>query len=332
MIGTKVSNKKTDPASLRTEAEARVARDPIALVNPQPGEELLHKLLHELQVHQVELQMQNDELRLAQVAMEESRDRYADLYDFAPIGYLTLGREGMITEINLTASDMLGIVRKKLLARRFAQFVAETDRDRWYGHFADTLKHEQRQQCELAFQREDGSRFYAQLDSMRMSVLPASGDLVQSAVASTASDGAFLVRIALTDITRQVQARNIIQRAQELSESILDTVRQPLVVLDEAMKVVSASRSFYKDFRVTPEETVGHKIFELGNRQWDIPKLKQLLEDIFLHDNVLDGFEVEHDFPDIGKRKMLVNARRIVGKTGETQSILLAMEDVTEHG
>jgi len=327
-----VSKRKTDPESLRTEAEARVARGPIALVNPQPGEELLHKLLHELQVHQVELQMQNEELRLAQIAMEESRDRYADLYDFAPIGYLTLSREGTITEINLTASDMLCVVRKKLLARRFAQFVAETDRDRWYAHFDSALKHEQRQQCELAFQRQDGSRFYGQLDSMRVGALPDSGDLVQTAVASTESDGAFLVRIALTDITRQVQARNIIQRAQELSESILDAVHQPLVVLDEAMNVASASRSFYKYFRATPEEMLGHNFFELGNRQWDIPKLKQVLEAIFLRDDVLDGFEVERDFPDIGKRKMLLNARRIVDKTGETQSILLAMEDVTKHG
>src|SRR5512141_326861 len=96
--------------TLRTEAEAKVARAPIALVNPQPSEELLQKLLHELQVHEVELKMQNDELRQAQIAMEESRDRYVDLYDFAPIGFITLSREGVIDEINLTASDMLAVV------------------------------------------------------------------------------------------------------------------------------------------------------------------------------------------------------------------------------
>ena len=81
-----MSDKQAKPDALRTEAESRILREPITLANPQEGEELLHKLLHELQVHQIELKMQNDELRLAQIAMEESRDRYVDLYDFAPIG------------------------------------------------------------------------------------------------------------------------------------------------------------------------------------------------------------------------------------------------------
>jgi PAS domain S-box-containing protein len=317
---------------LRIEAEAKIARDPINLVNPQPGEELLHKLLHELQVHQVELQMQNDELRLAQIAMEESRDRYADLYDFAPIGYLTLSREGMIAEINLTASDMLGVVRKKLLTRRFAQFVAEADRDRWYAHFASVLENEQRQHCVLAFQGEDGSHFTARLDSMRAGVLPGSLDPVQSAAAPAECGNAFVVRIALTDITEQIQAETAMQQAREFAESIVDSVREPLIVLDAAMRVTSASRSFYEAFRVTPEETVGYPLFELGNRQWDIPKLKQLLQEILPHDNVLEGFEVEHEFPLIGRRKMLLNARRILGKVGGTQSILLAIEDVTGRG
>ncbi len=327
-----MDDKTNKPNSLRTEAEAKVAREPMNLVNPLPGEELLHKLLHELQVHQVELQMQNDELRLAQITMEESRDRYADLYDFAPIGYLTLSREGMITETNLTASDMLGVVRKKLLSRRFAQFVAEADRDRWYTHFAGVLKNEQRQHCKLAFQGEDGTHFTAQMDSMRTYVLPDSRDLVQAAAAPAERDGAFVVRIALTDITEQIQAMTTIQQARDFAENIVNTVREPLIVLNETMQVVSANRSFYEKFRVTPEETTGRSLFELGNRQWNIPKLKQLMEEILPHDKVIDGFAVEHEFPLIGKRKLLLNARRIIGKTGSTQSILLAIEDVTGRG
>jgi len=103
-----MTTKPNSPDTLRAEAEAQVARAPIALVNPQPGEELLHKLLYELQVHQIELQMQNDALRQAQLMVEESRGRYVDLYDFAPIVYFTLTRDGTISELDLTAADWRG--------------------------------------------------------------------------------------------------------------------------------------------------------------------------------------------------------------------------------
>jgi PAS domain S-box-containing protein len=196
-----MSDEQAKLDGLRTEAEARISREPIALVNPQEGEVLLHRLLHELQVHQIELKMQNDELRQAQIAMEESRDRYVDLYDFAPIGYLTLNREGMITEINLTAADMLGIVRKKLLARRFSPFVVESDRDNWYRHFSSVLKHDQRQHCELKFQREGGIQFHAKLYSMRVAIPATTEEIERSPDTSRQDDAAYSVRIALTDTT-----------------------------------------------------------------------------------------------------------------------------------
>lgn len=327
-----MDDKTNKPSSLRTEAEIRIAQEPMKLVNPQPGEELLHKLLHELQVHQIELKMQNEELLHAQIAMEESRDRYVDLYDFAPIGYLTLSPEGMIGEINLTASDMLGVVRKKLLARRFSQFVVEADRDLWYRHFSSVLKHEQRQRCELTLQSQDGSQFHAQLDSLRVG-MPANPDQPGRAPdPSVKNDTAYSVRIAFTDITEKIQARTATQEARKFAESIVDTVREPLIVLDSTLRVVSVSRSFYEKFLVTPEETVGRPIYDLGNKQWDIPKLKELLETILPNNQVIEGFGVEHAFPVIGKCKMLLNARRIIGRNGETQSILLAIEDVTGRG
>jgi PAS domain S-box-containing protein len=314
---------------MRTEAEAAITREPLKVVNPQPGEELLHKLLHELQVHQVELMMQNDELRRAQITIEESRDRYVDLYDFAPIGYLTLSREGMINEINLTASDMFGVVRKKLLARRFSQFVVESDRDRWYSHFSSVLKHDQRQQCELDFLRKDGSQFHAKVYSIRVAIPAALEEIRKSPDPSAEREVAYSVRIALTDTTGQMQAISAIQEAREFAESIVDTVPEPLVVLDSTLKVVSVNRAYYKYFLVTPEETVGHQIHELGDRQWDIPELRESLSGILPHNRVIEGFKVERDFPGIGKRKLLLNARRIVGKTGNSQAILLTLKDGT---
>jgi two-component system CheB/CheR fusion protein len=137
------------------------------------------------------------------------------------------------------------------------------------------------------------------------------------------------VVLTFTDITGRIQAEDAIRDAREFAEGIVDTVREPLIVLDGALKIVSASRSFYQNFQAKKEDTVGHQLYELGNRQWDIPKLRELLETILPRNEVLDGYQVEHDFPAIGKRKMLLNARRISGKTGETQLILLAIEDVT---
>lgn len=316
-----MNDKITDKETLRTEAEAKITREQIALVNPQPGEELLHKLLHELQVHQVELKMQNDELRQTQIAMEESRDRYVDLYDFAPIGYLTLSREGMISEINLTAADMLGIVRKQLVSRRFSQFVAKEDRERWDRHFINVLQHDQRQRCEVSILRGDGSSFTAQTDSVNCR------ELDISSLHETEPNWASVVRIALSDVGERMQSEIALHEARKLTESIVDTVREPLLVLDRNMIIVSASRSFYKIFDFTAAETMGRHIFELSRRQWDIPELRNLLENILPLNPVVENHEIEHEFPSIGKRKLLFDARRIMGKTGEVQATLLTINE-----
>ena len=178
-----MSKKPIDPASLRAEAEARVARVP-TLVNPQQGEDLLLELMHELRVHQIELEIQNEELRQAQVALEKSRDRYVDLYEFAPVGYFTLTREGMIAEVNLTGAALLGVDRKKLLNRRFASFVTVGKRDHWNQHFLNVLQSDGRQSCELELQLDDGSLLRTRLDCLRME-----------------TDGLSSVRIALADLT-----------------------------------------------------------------------------------------------------------------------------------
>lgn len=140
------------------------------------------------------------------------------------------------------------------------------------------------------------------------------------------------VVLTFTDVSKRIQAEASSEEAHKLAESIVDTVREPLIVLDGSLKAVSASSSFYKNFRVTKEETIGRQLYELGNRQWDIPKLRELLETILPKNQIMEGYQVEHDFPAIGKRTMLLNARRIVGKTAQTQLILLAIEDVTATG
>jgi PAS domain-containing protein len=121
-----------------------------------------------------------------------------------------------------------------------------------------------------------------------------------------------------------------IQDALEYAQHIINAVREPLIILDENLKVVLISHSFCQAFKIKVEETEGCFIYELGNRQWDIPKLRELLEDILPKTTSFDNFEVVHDFPDIGKRIMLVNARRIYLDANRTKLILLAVEDITE--
>jgi two-component system CheB/CheR fusion protein len=119
--------------------------------------------------------------------------------------------------------------------------------------------------------------------------------------------------------------------AREYSESIINTIREPLIALDQDLRVVSVSRSFYEVFKVKQEETVGQLIYDLGNKQWDIPKLRELLENILPQKASFDNYEVEHDFTTIGRRIMLLNARQIQRVLGKERIILLAIEDITER-
>ncbi|MDZ7832400.1 MAG: PAS domain S-box protein [Desulfobacterales bacterium] len=119
--------------------------------------------------------------------------------------------------------------------------------------------------------------------------------------------------------------------AREYAESIINTVRDPLIILDQDLRVISASRSFYDAFTVKPEETEGQLIYDLDNKQWDIPELRDLLETLLPQKTTLDDYQVEQEFADLGRRTMLVNAREIHRKSGKERLILLAIEDITER-
>jgi len=127
------------------------------------------------------------------------------------------------------------------------------------------------------------------------------------------------------------QVELIAQEARRYAESIVGTVRESLVVLDANLRVISANRSFYRTFKVRARETEGQFIYELGNHQWDIPELRELLEDVLTKNTTFDDFKVECHFLNIGWRTMLLNARRIHRETGNTRMVLLAIEDITER-
>src|SRR6476659_4186931 len=126
----------------------------------------------------------------------------------------------------------------------------------------------------------------------------------------------------------KMEEKPLADEIQDYAQNIVDTVREPLLILDATLRVQSANRAFYQTFHVSPVETEGRLIYELGNGQWDIPDLRTLLEDIVPKSSVFDDFELDHTFPVIGRRVMLLNARKLqAGQHGEL--LVLAMEDVT---
>ncbi len=140
------------------------------------------------------------------------------------------------------------------------------------------------------------------------------------------------VVISFIDITKLKRALKMLEQDYRVfTTSIIDTIREPLMVLDKDLKIILTNRSFYRLFKVSPEETEDRFIYDVGNRQWDIPQLRKLLEEIIPKSNQFDDFKVEHVFPEIGRKIMLLNARRIYQEGIGTERILLAIEDITGH-
>jgi PAS domain S-box-containing protein len=139
------------------------------------------------------------------------------------------------------------------------------------------------------------------------------------------------VILVFRDVSEKQRSELMIQDARAYAESIVDTVREPLLVLTGDFHVASASRSFYQTFQTTPAQTQGQLLYELGDGLWDIPALRRLLEQTLVHETSFHNFEVEHVFPTIGHKIMLLNARKINREVNRTEFILLAIEDITER-
>jgi PAS domain S-box-containing protein len=154
-----------------------------------------------------------------------------------------------------------------------------------------------------------------------------------------------IILLAIEDITERKEIESGLEKTRkelvvikksadevsEFAENIINTVREPLLLLDKELRVVKASHSFFDFFKVSSNETIGTLIYDLGNGQWNIPKLRELLETILPEKTTFDNYEVEHDFSTIGKRIMLLNARQIERALGKEKIILLAIEDITER-
>ncbi|MEO2034682.1 MAG: PAS domain-containing protein [Planctomycetaceae bacterium] len=136
--------------------------------------------------------------------------------------------------------------------------------------------------------------------------------------------------VTFFEVTESKSAEIEISKVAAYTQNIVDTVRQPLLVLDEQLRVVSANRSFFSSFELVPPNTVGRLVYEIGDGQWDIPALRELLEQILPRDEVFENLRLEQVLPDGGKRNMVVNGRRLEQAMTLPGKIHLAVEDITQ--
>ena len=207
---------------LRPKAEAKFVRDPKLPADMEKMSQ--EELIHELRVHQIELEMQNEELKSDHAMIEESRDKYAQLYDFAPTGYFTLSHDVVILEANVATAMFLGVDHQKLINQRFRKFIDPADIDRWDRYIVDIFQHDGKGRCELALKRPDGSMPYVQIDSVRIDLPAVAGQAPET-----------VVRASMSDITERKQIDKL---KNEFISHVSHELRTPLSIIKEGVSLV----------------------------------------------------------------------------------------------
>ena len=311
---------QSTPAQLRAAAEA-------ALAGSTPAEGASRSataLLHELQVHQIELEMQNESLLQVLAALEESRDRYVDLYDFAPVGYLMLSEAGLIMEINFAGAALLGADRSRLHGQRFDSHVAITDRVRWQQHFADVMAQAEKQSLDLQIRHSDGSLADVRLDCMR-------------------ADKAGMppgLRITLTDITERKRAETELRMREEFHSDILDSLSSQIAVVDDAGVIVAVNepwRRFSLENSITPGQSAAQtdvgtnylSVCEIGSADAS-PELFGVRDGIqAVLDRQLPGYSVEYSCHTVERQRWFSMSATPLRSHG--QGVVIAHVDITER-
>jgi len=219
----------------------------------------VEELLREIQLYQFQLEIQSEEIRQARLELEASRERYADFYDFSPVGYITLDGDAVIKEINRTGTTQLGMQRDMLLHQRFSQFVAPEDRECWHGYFQSALKHDNQQACELLLRRTDGICFFAQLHCLRLQ--NHAGDLA--------------VRAVLTDITERKQAEINLRIA-----SVAFETQESLMITDSMGVILRVNKAFTETTGYTAREVIGKTPLLLQSGCHDVEFYNEMWESI----------------------------------------------------
>ncbi len=231
---------------LRERAEEFINKNPSAITEIPPDD--VKKLIEDLQIHQIELEMQNEELRQAQLDLEAARDKYSNLYNFAPVGYFSLSDKGLILDANFVCAALLGLERGRLTGQRFTNFIAKEDQDVFYLHRKMLFKTKTKQVCELKLTHMDGTEFYAQLESY--------------AVKDEEAGNYSVIRSSLWDITERKQAEMAFIATKQELESIVKTVPDIIYRLDPTGRLTFVSDSV-KRYGYRPEELIGTNVMKM---------------------------------------------------------------------
>jgi two-component system, chemotaxis family, CheB/CheR fusion protein len=285
----------------------------------------------EIQSSNEELQSMNEELETAKEELQSSNEELMTLNDEAQSRNHELGKTSsdlfnLFRSINIPVvmlSNNLYIRRFNTAAEKLFNLIA-TDVGRPITHINTNFNNNDLEQAilevidTLISKEEEVQDRYGHWYSVQIRPYRTMENKIEGVV----------ITYGDIDINKKILALS--QEARDYAEAIVETVREPLLILDANLIVKSANKAFYQTFMVTPEETVDRNIFNLGNGQWDIPALGVLLQDILREVTIFEDYEVNHEFPNIGRKKMLVNARRIIGSSKQTNLILMAMEDITK--
>ncbi len=263
-------------------------------------------LLHELQVHQIELEMQNEELRCAHVALEESRDQYLSLFEFAPVGYLTLSAEGLITEINFTAEKLLGIDRKKLLSRPLSKYLTPDSANDFHLCLVHLMQQDTKQCTDLKIKREDNASCYVHMDAMR----------VQSELGEVA------LRVTLTDITKLKLTKQELRIAATAFE-----VQEGIMVTDIHNVIIRTNKAFTRLTGFSAEEAKGKNVSFLKSGRHDTDFYKNMWQAInqnhFWQGEIWDKRKNGEIFP------VLMTITAVFGEDGHPSHYVGSFSDIT---
>jgi diguanylate cyclase (GGDEF)-like protein/PAS domain S-box-containing protein len=249
-------NKKKKPgevSALRKKAEQKLLKQSNKL-SKQPSQDI-QRTIHELQVHQLELEMQNEELRRAHEEIEESRSKYADLYDFAPLGYFTFDKNGIILESNLAGATLLKRERGVLIKKPFSIFIHPKHRNTFYLHAREVFETMARQTCEIILQLKPDTQTYIQ-KYVQLESIPARDN-----------KGSFsLLRTAISDISDRKLAEGRLLQSKEEWEKTFNTIPDSVIVTDGQFRILRANRATAQIFGFKQEDLAGMFCYNVIHR------------------------------------------------------------------